>query len=153
MDFCSGDDSDWDDEPEPEPEPASACSSTDDDKPWRCFTVIEKGKKQRKHKGTDGAVRCKTGFEPRQLDVAWDQVKHVLPRPKKGHDKTKAYFFLMYVFIHYGIRVNNANCLRTPSTGNISKSTFYRRVRPIMSATANALNLIKWENRSDTNRT
>ena len=122
---------------------------SDDDKPFRAFTVRRKTKSQRRHKGTEAKVKAMTGFDSAQLDVVWEQVRHHLDpvRPKQGPDRTKAYFFLLFCYIHTGIRLSQAQLLYTSTTGSISTATFNRRVRPIAHIAAEHINLIRWENR------
>jgi hypothetical protein len=126
---------------------AARRGTTDDDKPWRCFTVSNKVKHQRQSKGTDVKVRAKTGYGPEDLDVVWDQVKNLLPRPKRGHDNTKAMFFVAYMFIHLCPPITNLSTLYTPTTGFILRDRFYGRVLPILFIIANNIDQIRWENR------
>ena len=68
-------------------------------------------------------------------------------------DRTEAtttprfYFFLVFVYIHLMPTVLNTHVLVTPTTGSLSKSTFYRRLGPLIDLTAENLNLIRWANR------
>ena len=64
---------------------------------------------------------------------------------------TKAYFLLVFIVIHTGLRVRNRGLLSTPSTGTLSKSTYYKRVVPIMHAIAKHIDQIRPENRYKTN--
>ena len=129
--------------------PKTRCKTTDDAKPWRYFTSTTKTKHSRATIGTDTKVHARTGYHPEQLDVAWDQVRRFLAplRPHRGHDNTKAYFFLVFVYIHLMPTVLNTHVLVTPTTGSLSKSTFYRRLGPLIDLTAENLNLIRWANR------
>ena len=119
-----------------------------DDTPWRAFTARRKAKNQRRHKGTEAKVKALAGYDSKQLDVAFGQVKIFLPRPKgNGPDPTKAYFFMMYTYIHVGMRTKTTCLLYTAQTGSISVSTFNRRVRPLAMISAKHVNLVRWSNR------
>lgn len=126
---------------------ASRRGATDDDKPWRAFTAGSKAKHQRASKGTDVKVRAKTGYDPEQLDVVWEQIKDKLPRPERGYDNTKAMVFIVYMFIHVAPQINNLETLFTPTTGFIRHGTFYNRVIPVLKVIAENIDLIRWENR------
>ena len=120
----------------------------DDDKPWRAFTASHKLKgRGRNGKGTDRKVKARTGYDPKQLDVVWEQVKAFLPRPKRAPHNTKAMFFLAFCFIHSAPRINNICTLYSPTVGFLTKDLFYDRVVPILKATAEHIDLIRWENR------
>ena len=129
--------------------PKTRGKTTDDEKPWRYSTSTAKTKHSRATIGSDNKVHARTGYHPEQLDVAWDQVRRFLGplRPLRGHDNTKAYFFLIFVYVHLLPPALNTHVLLTPTTGSLSKSTFYRRLGPLIDLTARHMNLIRWENR------
>lgn len=136
-------------------EDVARLSGTDDDCSFVCMCGTSKRGSgfayHRVIRGTETMLKGRTGYNSAELDVVWEQVKDHLPRPKIGHDMTKAYFLLVFIVIHTGLRVKNRDLLSTPSTGTLSKSTYYKRVVPIMHAIAKHIDQIRPENRYKTN--
>ena len=102
------------------------------------------------HLGSDAAVKDKTGQEARVLKYMWRKYAPHLDefRPKGGRDKTKCYFYLIYVFIHLHPTARNVrNTLYTPQTGFISVSTWRRKLKPMLAKLASVVDEMRWENR------
>ena len=100
-------------------------------------------------RGTERNLKARTGYGSAELDVVWKQVRPHLEhlRPKIGHDMTKSYFLCVYIMIHIGVRIQSVNLISTPSTGALSVTTYYDRVRPIQKVIAERIDQIRPENR------
>lgn len=100
------------------------------------------------HIGTDASVHDKTGVHVQVLDHMWKKASpHLKFRPKKKKDKTKAYFFLIFVMIHLHPTARNIkHTLYTPQTSWISESTWRRILKPMLAKIASMVDEIHWGN-------
>lgn len=87
---------------------------SDDDQPWRAFTVGKGSanhRKKKKHRGSDKKVHGLTGYHPPELDEVWNQLTHDTSsgkpvdhlkdlRKKTGHDDMRSLVFLVYSKLH-----------------------------------------------------
>lgn len=99
------------------------------------------------HLGTDVKVHNKTGYEVCVLNQLWGKYKHHLDefRPTAAKDYTKAYFFLMFVWIHLGPTARNiGSTLHTPQTGFVSEATFRRKIKPMLLNIGSVVDEIHW---------
>ena len=79
-----------------------------DETDFKDFTGFDNAGRSRSHAGTDDKVHAKTGHFTMVLDMLW--AEHVGDfddlRPKRGPDKTKAYFFLVSLCVFSFDRCN-----------------------------------------------
>ena len=129
-----------------------------DDTPWTHFTIgVEnsRNRKKKRHRGNEAKVHSRTGYGCEVLDVAWAQfldLGHVDDlRLQKGEDNLKAMFFIVYMVIHLGLTDDNVDLIYTPQTGQMTRSTYRRRVIPVMLRMSQHLSLIRWEDRLEKN--